>query len=82
MHHDAAGGLVARQVPELLPACGLLRHGLGVIGEARGAPVLGHGIDIAIDDAFGREALLLRGLVIIRQLCQVQRLDEVKVLVG
>ena len=56
VNHDAAGQAALSQVPELLPAGRVLRHLLGVDDEAGGAPVLRHGIDGAVDGAFGGES--------------------------
>ena len=50
---DAAAVVVAGQVPEFLPGGRVVLDLVGVDREAGGAPVLGRGIDRAVDGALG-----------------------------
>ena len=64
---DPAGQLVLGHVPELLPAGHRRRHLGGVDDVAGGAPVLGHGVDLAVDAALVHEPRLVGGGVEIGQ---------------
>ena len=53
-----------------------------LIDKAGGAPIFRHGIGLAVDHAFRREALLLCRGVVIWKLGEIEFLDEVQFLVG
>ncbi|MCY1295437.1 hypothetical protein D9M70_447780 [compost metagenome] len=82
MDHGAAVGLGHGDLEEVLPA-GHRRLDLsGVERDAGCAPVLRHGVGLAVDDAFVCEARRLGRGVVIRQLRQLELVDEAELHIG
>ena len=82
LHRGLAGERALGEREELLPAGGVLGRHLGVDDEARGAPVLRHGVSDAVDGARPEEARVLGGRVVAGEQLEVEGLDQVEVLVG
>ena len=82
VHRDAAGEIGLGEIEELLPGSGGFLRLLGVDDEPGGAPILQHRIGHAIDGAGAEEARVLGARVIVRQQLEVDRFDQIELLVG
>ena len=81
MHHHTSRQRTLRQLPELFPCGWILRDVFGVHDKARGAPIFGHRIGLAVNHTFCRKALLLCGGIVVWQTLEIEFLDQPQFLI-